>query len=761
MAELPRLRLGISLDSQTFVQETRRVGAAIDRMGGDVSKQSAAIETGFGRVNTAISAAKNVLIGFGAAIGVSGLVSLGKQIVATADEFQKLSGRLQVALQAGENLADVQERLFEVSQRTRQDLGTSTELFTRLANAMRDSGAGAQELLGVTETLAQAVAVSGASATEANAALIQLSQGLASGQLRGDELNSVFEQTPRLARAIAEGLDVPIGKLRELAKEGELTTEAIIGALQDQAPVIAAEFAKVPITVSDAMQQVRNAFTQLVGDSERSTQATQQLAAAISELGTTMGSPEFRAGFQEFLAEGVQRISGTIREFQRLKAAVVAAATAFVQFKNEAVGAVEAMATGVETWLGDRLQGALEGVQARTRGATEAFRAMYEAVVGGSYVPDMVTEIRGWMEQLGGPAMVDPAEEAVAETAAAFKALKEAEERELAQERQARAEEFVEPFRGAAQDIRGDFRSLFVDIFDDGEASFEDLAKSIKDTFVRLAADLATTAIFQPQTFAQGIFGAGAGARGFGLGSLAAGGLGAVGGSLIGGAFGGQGQLGGGIGGGLGAALGFGIGGPIGGLIGGIGGSLLGGGIGSLFGGGGGQSNKVAFGPGALGLAGAGGTGAASEFIRGLDQQVVGLLSARQEAIVNQALASAPSIGVEFSKTPSANDLSNLARSRIGPAASALGLNPDLIAGQRQQFSAEQQAQNLQTAVTLLREIEGFRIGPVATAFRDLDETFAEMHAEATRLGVSTAGLAEAQARANRLLTQEFRKIGR
>jgi hypothetical protein len=236
-------------------------------------------------------------------------------------------------------------------------------------------------------------------------------------------------------------------------------------------------------------------------------------------------------------------------------------------------------------------------------------------------------------------------------------------------------------------------------------------------------------------------------------GLLAAGGLGFAGGSLLGGLTGSS--TGGGIGGALGAILGgltpF---GPVGAAVGGLAGSLLGGAFGGLFGGGP-QSNKVAFGPGNLGSIR--GTGAGSQFITGLDEQLMDILNARQEAIVNQALAFAPSIPVQFSREPSWNDLSNMARSRIAPAAASLGLNPDLIAGQRQQFSAEQQVQNFQTALQIMKDIEALRIGPIGTAFRDLNERFEELWSEANRLGVATHGLAEAQARAFRILSQETR----
>ena len=157
-------------------------------------------------------------------------------------------------------------------------------------------------------------------------------------------------------------------------------------------------------------------------------------------------------------------------------------------------------------------------------------------------------------------------------------------------------------------------------------------------------------------------------------------------------------------------------------------------------------------------MAGRGGTGAGAQFIQGIDQGLINLLTVRQERIVSDALSSAARPSVKYSKQPSAADLSVLAASRIGPAAQALGLRPELIAGARGQFTPEQQTENLQKAVELMREIEGFRLGPIQTQFRDLNDRFEEMAAEASRLGVSIEGFAAAQERAQNILTQESRQ---
>src|SRR5574338_476149 len=88
--------------------------------------------------------------------------------------------------------------------------------------------------LSLTERISQALRISGASATETQSALLQFGQALASGVLRGEEFNSVVENSPRLAKALADGLNVPIGRLRKLAEEGRLTADVVVNALMSQ-----------------------------------------------------------------------------------------------------------------------------------------------------------------------------------------------------------------------------------------------------------------------------------------------------------------------------------------------------------------------------------------------------------------------------------------------------------------------------------------------------------------------------------------------
>jgi tape measure domain-containing protein len=232
---------------------------------------------------------------------LAGLATVMKA-VATADEFALMTARLKLATASTDELARAQVELFDVAQRTRTDLGGVVDLYTKIANATKDAGVGQETILQVVETIQQLAQVSGAAGPAAEAALQQLGQGLASGTLRGEELNSVLEQTPALADAIAKGMGITRGELRKYGEEGKITAEQVIKALQSQRDAVAAQFAQLPMTVGQAFTQLRNSATLLIGVFDQTAGATGGLATAISELALWLSSDEVIGSIVEFAA---------------------------------------------------------------------------------------------------------------------------------------------------------------------------------------------------------------------------------------------------------------------------------------------------------------------------------------------------------------------------------------------------------------------------------------------------------------------------
>lgn len=212
----------------------------------------------------------------------------GRQVIRYADTWTQARNRVQLFTLTQAEANNVLGELFIRSNQARVALTSTAELYQRLAVANQQLKLSQSELLGVMDTVNRAIIISGVSSEAANAAIVQLGQGLASGALRGDELRSVLEQTPRLARAIAEGMGVTVGELRELGTQGALTAQAIVNSLQTQAETIDREFGKLDKTVGQSFTVLTNALTKFVGDMDSATGASQSLADVILQLANNL-----------------------------------------------------------------------------------------------------------------------------------------------------------------------------------------------------------------------------------------------------------------------------------------------------------------------------------------------------------------------------------------------------------------------------------------------------------------------------------------
>ena len=222
------------------------------------------------------------------AVAFGGIFVVPK-IIGLLDTYQQLENRLRVVTETSEQLQSAFEGLADVSQRTRSSLRGSVELYARLALSTKELGLNQRQLLGLTESINQAIIISGASAKEAENGLIQLSQGLASGALRGDELRSVLEQLPRVADVIAESLGVTRGELRKLGEEGALSAMTILRAFEESQQSLQEEFAQTQQTLGQALTQLTNEFIKLGNSSGTVQVLTDALRASINALAFVIG----------------------------------------------------------------------------------------------------------------------------------------------------------------------------------------------------------------------------------------------------------------------------------------------------------------------------------------------------------------------------------------------------------------------------------------------------------------------------------------
>ncbi|MGO1069643.1 tape measure protein [Lysobacter sp. CA199] len=211
-------------------------------------------------------------------------------LVHVADEAANLQGRLKLVTKTQQEFNTAYQGVQQIAQATRQPLASTVDLYARIERSTQALKLSQGQILGLTQTISQAVALSFTSTAAGEAALMQFSQGLSSGEVRGQELNSVIEQTSRIAEALKAGLK-ELGvegadNLKKLGESGKLGPSLVLRALQTQTKTLNEEFAKLPLTIGGALTQLRNAFTVTVGDMERSTGAAGGLSTEISSLAT-------------------------------------------------------------------------------------------------------------------------------------------------------------------------------------------------------------------------------------------------------------------------------------------------------------------------------------------------------------------------------------------------------------------------------------------------------------------------------------------
>lgn len=220
-----------------------------------------------------------------------------------------MNGRLRLASDSSEDFTTAQRTLMEISQRTGTSLEANSNLYSRIAQSLRDAGYASADVAKVTETVATSLKLSGASTEEASSVITQLSQALGSGVLRGEEFNSIMENGGRLAKLLAEGLGTTVGGLRNMANNGQLTTDKIVPLLTN-VEGLRKEFETLPASVSGSAQKVQNAFLAWVGGANDATGASAALSGTLDSLAGNINGVATAAG--ALAAVGVARYFGNM-----------------------------------------------------------------------------------------------------------------------------------------------------------------------------------------------------------------------------------------------------------------------------------------------------------------------------------------------------------------------------------------------------------------------------------------------------------------
>lgn len=258
--------------------------SVLDTVTGQLNNKLKQTKTELNSVSQQLNGFKSQLLGFTAIAGVS----LGaKSILLDADAMTSYQARIKLVSRTNNEAKGTFRELMDISNETGNAFKSTAELYTRVYRALGDK-ANSAELLQFTRTLQQMVVVSGALPEEAKSAIIQLSQGLASGTLRGEEFNSVAEQMPIFLEVLQKSLGKTRAELRKMAEDGELTPQIILSATKEAAAEIEKQYESMPLTIGRAGAHFGNAWTEYLNKTDNAISLTATVAAAISGLANNL-----------------------------------------------------------------------------------------------------------------------------------------------------------------------------------------------------------------------------------------------------------------------------------------------------------------------------------------------------------------------------------------------------------------------------------------------------------------------------------------
>lgn len=233
---------------------TARTALATENLGTSFSRSTASSAS----TSTAVDGLTRRLLGLASAyVGiqtVSGLVNL-------SDTFTQTTARLDLMNDGLQTTQELTQMIYQSAQASRGSFTETANMVAQLGTLAGNAFDNTQEIAAFAEQLNKQMAISGTSAQEGSAAMLQLTQAMSSGVLRGEELNSVMEQTPMIANTIAEYLGVSTGKMREMAAEGQITAEVVKNAMFWAAEETNAKFEEMPMTWAQVWQSFQNTAT--------------------------------------------------------------------------------------------------------------------------------------------------------------------------------------------------------------------------------------------------------------------------------------------------------------------------------------------------------------------------------------------------------------------------------------------------------------------------------------------------------------------
>ncbi len=272
-----------------------------------------AIANASASANSSINGLNSTLNLFRTALGGLGIAATIREFVSMADAVVLMEARLRLATKTSENFNQAQIDIYNAAQRNNVGLRETANLYTKLFDPIQRLGGGTKEVAAIVESFATALRVGGASATEAASATLQFSQAMGKGKLDGDEFRTMAENAPRVMRAMADSMGVPVGALKGMSTAGKLTADVMGNALIKALEKLRVEALTMKDTVGGAFTRLTNDTVITVGAFDKLTGTSAGMADAIG--GVALVVKELGKAFTDELADGTKQ---TNREFDSM-----------------------------------------------------------------------------------------------------------------------------------------------------------------------------------------------------------------------------------------------------------------------------------------------------------------------------------------------------------------------------------------------------------------------------------------------------------
>ena len=280
------LEVQIRADASAFTKGMNDAIASLNRLVGESKKANTATQGMSKNMQTVANSMKAFGIGIAAAIGtqvLGSLQQLGAEFIRLAEAPTKFKASLEALTGSSVRANDMLQRTYQIAKRTGSGFDETAAIVQRLTIGLAALGANNAQIAQISENIIKLGTIGGSSMADTAAAALQLAQGLASGRLQGDELRSIMERMPTLVKIIADEMGKSVGEIKKLGSEGKISSDIIAGALLKATQQINEDFAKMPLTVERAMNNIKTSIQQAF-DNPAAKASVQGLANAINKI---------------------------------------------------------------------------------------------------------------------------------------------------------------------------------------------------------------------------------------------------------------------------------------------------------------------------------------------------------------------------------------------------------------------------------------------------------------------------------------------